>query len=328
MVRWRSGVWAALVEGERDGDDGLLVVDGAGPDCPSWWRRVAGAREDQAGGWALDDSQGSAHACVGAIVSRCFVALGRLALQNATVGSTCDGSSSTSQTATRRVGLASAAVPCWTPWTSCLTHGHCCAGVSNQRLVPAGSSSTEGLFIKTADEFSYRRVPISLSSLPKHVFFSHYFTPSFLSSSQFRSLMQTQEFQHILRILNTNVEGKRNVVFALTKIKGLGRRFADIICKKAEIDVNKRAGELTADEIEKLVAIIQNPRQFKVPLWFLNRQKDWKTGKYSQVFAQNFDAKLRDDVERLKKIRAHRGLRHWWGIRVRGQHTCSTGRRR
>merc|ERR1711907_605096 len=128
------------------------------------------------------------------------------------------------------------------------------------------------------------------------------------------SLMQGAEFQHILRILNTNVEGKRNVVFGLTKIKGLGRRFTDLICKNAEI--------------EKIVAIIQNPRQFKIPLWFLNRQKDFKTGKYSQVFAQNVDAKLRDDIERLKKIRAHRGLRHWWGIRVRGQHTCSTGRRK
>eukprot|EP00541_Cyclophora_tenuis_P018024 CAMPEP_0116555818 /NCGR_PEP_ID=MMETSP0397-20121206/8355_1 /TAXON_ID=216820 /ORGANISM="Cyclophora tenuis, Strain ECT3854" /LENGTH=147 /DNA_ID=CAMNT_0004081125 /DNA_START=51 /DNA_END=494 /DNA_ORIENTATION=+ len=142
------------------------------------------------------------------------------------------------------------------------------------------------------------------------------------------SLMQGPEFQHILRILNTNVEGKRNVVFGLTKIKGLGRRVADLICKKAEIDVNKRAGQLTADEIEKVVAIIQNPRQFKIPLWFLNRQKDFKTGKYSHIFAQSIDAKLRDDVERMKKIRAHRGLRHWWSVRVRGQHTCSTGRRR
>ena len=140
-------------------------------------------------------------------------------------------------------------------------------------------------------------------------------------------LMQGPEFQHILRILNTNVEGRRNVVYALTKIKGLGRRFTNLICKKAEIDVKKRAGELTADEIEKLVAVIQSPKQFKIPLWFLNRQKDFKTGKYSQIFAQGFEAKLRDDIERLKKIRAHRGLRHWWNIRVRGQHTCTTGRR-
>lgn len=140
--------------------------------------------------------------------------------------------------------------------------------------------------------------------------------------------MQGPEFQHILRILNTNVEGKRNVVFALTKIKGMGRRFADLICKKAEVNVNKRAGELSADEIEKLVAIINAPRQFKIPMWFVNRQKDWKTGKYSQIVAQSVDAKLRDDIERMKKIRAHRGLRHWWNVRVRGQHTCSTGRRR
>jgi ribosomal protein S13 len=63
------------------------------------------------------------------------------------------------------------------------------------------------------------------------------------------------------------------------------------------------AGDLTADEIEKLVAIIQNPRQFKVPDWFLNRQRDWKTGKSGQTFAQNIAQKLREDLERLKKIR-------------------------
>jgi small subunit ribosomal protein S18e len=150
----------------------------------------------------------------------------------------------------------------------------------------------------------------------------------FVHTGRSSSLQQGPEFQHILRILNTNVEGKRNVVFGMTKIPGIGRRFSDLICKKAEVDVNKRAGELTADEIEKLVAVIQNPRQFKIPVWFLNRQKDFKTGKYSQTFAQNIAAKLRDDLERLKKIRAHRGLRHWWNIRVRGQHTCSTGRRK
>lgn len=60
---------------------------------------------------------------------------------------------------------------------------------------------------------------------------------------------------------------------------------------------------MTADEIEKLVAIIQNPRQFKIPDWFLNRQKDWKTGKTTQISSQTIDQKLRDDLERLKKIR-------------------------
>lgn len=59
------------------------------------------------------------------------------------------------------------------------------------------------------------------------------------------------------------------------------------------------------------MTIVQNPRQFKVPDWMLNRKKDQKDGKYSQVVSNTLDMKLRDDLERLKKIRAHRGLRHY-----------------
>ncbi|KAK8708761.1 hypothetical protein V6N13_059798 [Hibiscus sabdariffa] len=55
--------------------------------------------------------------------------------------------------------------------------------------------------------------------------------------------------------------------------------------------------------------------------------KDYKDGKYSQVVSNALDMKLRDDLELLKKIRNHRGLKHYWGLRVRGQHTKTTGRR-
>ncbi|KDN38723.1 hypothetical protein RSAG8_09273, partial [Rhizoctonia solani AG-8 WAC10335] len=72
---------------------------------------------------------------------------------------------------------------------------------------------------------------------------------------------------------------------------------------------------------------MQNPTQFKIPTWFLNRQKDIVDGKNSQILSNAIDSKMRDDLERLKKIRAHRGLRHYWGLRVRGQHTKTTGRR-
>ncbi|KAJ3502573.1 hypothetical protein NLJ89_g8825 [Agrocybe chaxingu] len=136
-----------------------------------------------------------------------------------------------------------------------------------------------------------------------------------------------QQFQHILRLLNTNVDGKRKIMYALTEIKGVGRRYSNLVCKKADVDLNKRAGDLNSDELERLVTIIQNPTQFKIPTWFLNRQKDIVDGKNSQILSNAVDSKLRDDLERLKKIRAHRGLRHFWGLRVRGQHTKTTGRR-
>lgn len=87
------------------------------------------------------------------------------------------------------------------------------------------------------------------------------------------------------------------------------------------------AGEITSEELERIVTIIQNPTQYKIPTWFLNRQRDIVDGKDTQVLANGMDSKLREDLERLKKIRAHRGLRHYWGLRVRGQHSKTTGRR-
>merc|ERR1739849_65427 len=135
------------------------------------------------------------------------------------------------------------------------------------------------------------------------------------------------EFQLVRRILNTNVDGRRKVMFALTGIKGIGRRFSGQICKRAEIDGNKRAGILTNEEIEKIVEIIQNPLQYGIPKWFLNRQKDINDNSYSQLFANNLDMALREDLTRLRKIRAHRGIRHYFGLTVRGQHTKTTGRR-
>lgn len=67
-----------------------------------------------------------------------------------------------------------------------------------------------------------------------------------------------------------------------------------------------RAGELSNAEIDNLMTIVANPRQFKIPDWFLNRKKDYKDGKYSQVTSNALDMKLRDDLERLKKIRSNK----------------------
>lgn len=47
-------------------------------------------------------------------------------------------------------------------------------------------------------------------------------------------------FQYILRLLNTNVDGKQKIMYALTQIKGVGRRYSNLVCKKADVDLNKR----------------------------------------------------------------------------------------
>ena len=140
------------------------------------------------------------------------------------------------------------------------------------------------------------------------------------------SLVVEAHFQHILRMLNTNIDGRQKVMYALTSIRGIGRRFSNIVCKKADIDMTKRAGQLTAEEIEKIQQVLTNPRQYNIPDWFLNRKKDIKDGKYLQAVSNVLDTKMREDLEMMKKMRLHRGLRHYWGLKVRGQHTKATGR--
>merc|ERR1712037_490795 len=128
------------------------------------------------------------------------------------------------------------------------------------------------------------------------------------------SLIANKEtFQHMIRVANTNIDGKQKAGFALTSIKGIGRRFCNIALKKAEID--------------QFMVVVSNPRTFKIPDYVLNRRKDFKDGRYAQLISSTLDNKLREDLERLKKIRSHRGIRHWWGLKVRGQHTKTSRRR-
>merc|ERR1712012_932232 len=101
------------------------------------------------------------------------------------------------------------------------------------------------------------------------------------------SLIIPEKFLHILRVMNTNIDGGRKVAFAMTTIKGNGSRFATLVCKKADVDMNKRAGELTEEEVEKIMTIVAC--QYKIPDWFLNRQKDVVDGKYSQVMSNALD---------------------------------------
>ncbi|XP_063716147.1 small ribosomal subunit protein uS13-like [Symsagittifera roscoffensis] len=141
------------------------------------------------------------------------------------------------------------------------------------------------------------------------------------------ALVEPEKFQHILRLFNTNIDGKDKISHALTVVRGIGHAYALLVCKKADIHPCKKAGELTEREIEQMTLVINNPLEYKIPHFFLNRRRDIKDGKSGQLISNALDNKLREDLERMKKIRCHRGLRHFWGLRVRGQHTKTTGRR-
>merc|ERR1712130_614876 len=47
-------------------------------------------------------------------------------------------------------------------------------------------------------------------------------------------VVEPENFQPLLRVLNTNVDGRHGVGYAITRIRGIGRRFANMLCKKAD----------------------------------------------------------------------------------------------
>lgn len=135
------------------------------------------------------------------------------------------------------------------------------------------------------------------------------------------------EFKHLIRIANTDLDGRKHILIALRKIKGVSIMFANMACSLAGIEKTKKAGELLDSEAERLNDIILNPQKFGAPLWMLNRRKDVETGEDTHVLMADLDFSKEQDIKRLKKTKSYKGLRHQWGLPVRGQRTKSNFRR-
>ncbi|CAK92808.1 unnamed protein product (macronuclear) [Paramecium tetraurelia] len=122
-------------------------------------------------------------------------------------------------------------------------------------------------------------------------------------------LEKADQFRQIIRILNTNVDGKQQMAYEIRSIKGIGRRFAIQICKVLRLNLTKRAGELTDEEAHKITEVIK-----MVPQYI----RDLKNGKNYEVTTNELETKLREDLERIKKIKYSQWLclRHHWGLRA------------
>jgi small subunit ribosomal protein S13 len=136
----------------------------------------------------------------------------------------------------------------------------------------------------------------------------------------------TEEFRHILRIVDKDVDGTLKAPYALNKVKGISLSLANAILKKAAINPDTRAGFLTETDVEKIEEIIKEPTKYGIPSWLLNRRKDAEVGKDMHVISADLVLKTKMDIEQMKEIRSWRGYRHAYGLKVRGQRTKTTGR--
>lgn len=109
------------------------------------------------------------------------------------------------------------------------------------------------------------------------------------------------------RILGVDIPKAKRIEIALTYLYGAGRVVANKILMEAGIDPNKRAKDLSDEEVAKITQTIQK-------------------GGY------RLEGDLRRDIsqniKRLMDIGSWRGLRHKKGLPVRGQRTRTNARTR
>ncbi len=139
--------------------------------------------------------------------------------------------------------------------------------------------------------------------------------------------VKKQTFRHIVRIVNTDLDGNKPIMHALKKIKGIGPVFANSVCLTAGMSKTAKTGNLSKDEIDRLDEIIRDPAKFGFPEWMLNRRKDYESGKDRHILTSDLDFIHNIDLRRMKKTKSYKGLRHQAGLPVRGQRTRSNFRR-
>lgn len=106
-----------------------------------------------------------------------------------------------------------------------------------------------------------------------------------------------------MRIAGITLPDKKQIAFALTAVYGIGRSRAEEILKEAQVDPIKLAKDITADEENKIRALVE-----KFPI----------EGDLRREVSSN--------VKRLKDIKAYRGIRHLKGLPTRGQRTKTNSR--
>lgn len=129
---------------------------------------------------------------------------------------------------------------------------------------------------------------------------------------------EKQEIKHFVRVLNTDLEGKKPLAQALTKIYGIGHNFASIICNITKIPKNKLTGTLSKEEVNLIEKTV---KETEIPKWLYNRQKDFTTGKYEQLTTSDLKLRKEFDIKRLRKLKCYTGMRHSYNLPVRGQRT-------
>jgi small subunit ribosomal protein S13 len=108
------------------------------------------------------------------------------------------------------------------------------------------------------------------------------------------------------RILGVDIPADKPTHISLRYIYGIGPTLALRLCEQARVDPQRRAKELTDDDLARLASILDRDYTVEGPL---RRQ-------------------VQQNIARLKDIGSYRGIRHRKSLPVRGQRTKTNARTR
>jgi len=137
----------------------------------------------------------------------------------------------------------------------------------------------------------------------------------------------SREFNYIVRLHGSNLDGTKLLPYALCDLKGVGIRVSKTMIKKLGLDPSLRLGTLSEADVRRLEEILDNPASGGIPNWMLNRRKDLETGKDIHLLGSDLTLRVRDDIDLMKETKSWKGNRHARGLKVRGQRTKTTARK-
>jgi small subunit ribosomal protein S13 len=137
--------------------------------------------------------------------------------------------------------------------------------------------------------------------------------------------MDEEEIKYFVRVRNTDLDGTKAVHIALTGIMGIGPHTSRTIAALARVDPLAVLGKMDDESVARIASAVDTYIE-QVPSWMVNRKKDVYTGEARHLLGTDLSMMNEEDVNRMRKMRSYRGIRHETGQKVRGQRTKSTGR--
>lgn len=133
------------------------------------------------------------------------------------------------------------------------------------------------------------------------------------------------DMRFIVRIAGVDLDGNRPVRQALLKIKGVGNSYANAVVNTLGLDPTAIIGKFSDADKTRLEDAIKNPASIGLKPFMFNRRRDPTTGDDQHLVGADFVATVKRDVEFMKRIKCYRGVRHFYGLKSRGQRTKSRG---